>query len=258
MRRDAWAAAVDRLMPVATPPTVPWDRRAQLVDVVSRVALRRDPVKAHARKIRRARRRAGAGAVLTGAFGALAATVGSQPALELSEAAAGSGAAVAALVAVSSGLRAAELRRRPPPPPGPLRIRLAGLSRPPRDCPSRKPLDRLAERERALAGLLVHLGPAGEEPRAVAADAVARLHELGARITAVDRARRAAGPSLDAAVDELCGRLDAGVTAYGTLVTAAADAVAAGATSDAVVALRLEEATDSLAGLAAGLREVAG
>ena len=136
--------------------------------------------------------------------------------------------------------------------------------RPPRGCPARRPLDRLAERERALAGLLGHLGAAGDEPREVAADAAATLRELGARTTAVDRARRGAPPAsaagLDAAVAVLMRQLEAGVAAYDALVVAAADAVAASATlqaGDPVLLLRLTEATDSLAGLAQGLREVA-
>jgi len=230
------------------------------------VTSRRDPARLHAKRLRRARRAVGVRSVAAAGLGWLTATVGATPGLELGEVAWGGATAVAALGAVSAGLRLAELRRAPVPAPrtaplpGAVRVK-----RPPRDCPSRGPLDRLADRERALAGLLVHLGPAADEPRVVAADAAALLRELGSRITAVDRARRGAPDAsragLDSAVTSLVGRLEAGVTAYEALVVAAADAVAAGATlrtGDALLAARLSEATDSLAGLAAGLREVAG
>lgn len=239
-----------------TPPTVPWaDPAALAADLRGRLPVGKDPAKAHLRKVARTRRRASFRTVATAVTGGLAATVGVEPGLEVAEVFWGGLAVLFGVRALNSALRWAELRRTPVPVAVPsARVRPA---RPPRDSPARGPHDRLAAREKALAGLLVHLGPAADEPRAVAGEAAAVLRELGARLTAVDRARRL-DESLDGVVDELCGRLDAGVTAYGTLVTAAADAVAAGATSDALVALRLEEATDSLAGLAAGLREVAG
>jgi hypothetical protein len=57
----------------------------------------------------------------------------------------------------------------------------------------------------------------------------------------------------------LLRRLDDGVAGYDALVVAAADAVSASATFQAgepVLAARLQDATDALAGLAAGLRDV--
>jgi hypothetical protein len=234
------------------------DRLAALRHAVTR---RRDPARVHARRMRHARRATVVRSAAAGGLGWAAAVAYPAAGLQPGEAALGGGAAVLAVGAVNAGLRLHRLRRTPVPAPRPRD--LPRPARPPRDCPSRGPLDRLAERERALAGLLVHLGAAGEEPRAVALDAAATLCELGARVTAVHQARRGAPPAsvagLDAAVAALVAQLEAGVAGYDALVVAAADAVAASATlqaGDPVLLLRLTEATDSLAGLAAGLRAV--
>jgi hypothetical protein len=71
----------------------------------------------------------------------------------------------------------------------------------------------------------------------------------------VHRAQRVSG-GLHDAVDALRRQLDAGIAAYDALVVAAADAVAADA-GLRMPAPALQEATDTLAGLAAGLRAVA-
>lgn len=283
--------------PVATPPTVPWERPgrpgapgagggpegagrpglltarelagsalARVADAVedglAAMAARRDPGRAQQRRVRRAQRKLGLESAVTGGFGVVAVTAGVAPGWTVAEVAFGGAAAVVGVAAVGTARRLRELRRQPLPAPRPRD--LPRPPRPPRDCPARGPLDRLAERERALAGLLTHLGTAADEPRVVAVDAAAGLRELGARTTAVDRARRGAPPAsrpgLDAAVEVLLRQLEAGVAAYDSLVAAAADAVAASATlqaGDPVLLLRLTEATDSLAGLAAGLRAVA-
>lgn len=314
LRWPEWAS-VGRV-PVATPPTVPWQRPApptwatgagpgpagsgagggsgasaagaggsrsgaaagavrELVgDLVERglagvedglaaLAAHRDPVRKHQRRVRRARRKLGVESAMAGGLGVVAVTAGVAPGWTVAEVGFGTAAAVVGLAAAGAGRRLRQLRQHPPPAPRPRD--LPRSKRPPRDCPARRPLDRLAERERALAGLLAHLGAAAEEPRAVALDAAATLRELGARVTAVDRARRGAAPAsaagLGAAVATLVSQLDSGVVAYDALVVAAADAVAASATlraGDPVLMLRLTEATDSLAGLAAGLRAVAG
>jgi hypothetical protein len=311
-RWPEWAS-VGRV-PIATPPTVPWQRpappttttgagpgpagsgagggsaasaagaggsrpvagavRELLEDLVERglagiedglaaLAARRDPVRKHERRVRRARRKLGAESAMAGGLGVVAVTAGVAPGWTMAEVGFGTAAAVVGLAAAGAGRRLRQLRQHPPPAPRPRD--LPRPKRPPRDCPARRPLDRLAERERALTGLLAHLGAAAEEPRAVALDAAATLRELGARATAVDRARRGAAPAsaagLGAAVATLVSQLDSGVLAYDALVVAAADAVAASATlraGDPVLMLRLTEATDSLAGLAAGMREVAG
>jgi hypothetical protein len=228
-------------------------------DGLAALAARRDPVRRHQRRIRRQQRRLGLESAVAGGFGLLAVTAGVAPGWSVAEVGFGGTAAVVGLAAVGSARRLRHLRQHPPRP-----HELPRPKRPPRDCPARRPLDRLAERERALAGLLHHLGAAGGEPRQVAVDAAATLRELGARTTAVDRARRGAPPAsvagLDAAVAVLVDQLEAGVAAYDRLVVAAADAVAASATlraGDPVLLLRLTEATDSLAGLAQGLREIA-
>ncbi|MFL6128510.1 MAG: phage shock envelope stress response protein PspM [Mycobacteriales bacterium] len=229
-------------------------------DGLAALAARRDPVRKHERRIRRERRKLGVESAVAGGLGVLAVTAGVAPGWSVAEVGFGGAAAVVGAAALGAGRRLRQLRQHPPRPhdrPWP--------KRPPRDCPTRRPLDRLADRERALAGLLHHLGAAGDEPREVAGRAAATLRELGARTTAVDRARRGASPAsvagLDAAVAVLVDRIEAGVAGYDRLVVAAADAVAASATlraGDPVLLLRLTEATDSLAGLAAGLREVAG
>jgi len=221
----------------------------------------RDPARVHARRMRRARRAVALRSTVAGGLGVVAATAWPAAGLQGGEVAAGGGTALVGAAAVAAGLRLRELRRSAPPlavgPHAPLR-------RVPRDSPARGLLDRLAERERALAGLLTHLGEAGREPAAVAASAAGALRELGGRLTDVDRARRGAtpggAPPLAAAVTALTARLDAGVTAYDALVVAAAEAVAAEATlraGDSLLRARLTEATDSLAGYAAGLHDLA-
>ncbi len=88
------------------------------------------------------------------------------------------------------------------------------------------------------------------------------LREYGARLRAVEAARDGAegeaGAGLDAAVGTLRQRLEEGVSAYDRLVTVAAEAVSAGSAGslDAIAVRRLEDAADTLAGLARGLREV--
>jgi hypothetical protein len=237
------------------------DARRWAGDRVAALTGWRDPARQHARRVRRARRAVGVRAVGAGGLAWVTSVVGATPGIEAGELAWGGATAVVALGALGAGRRLAELRRTPPPPrPRPA----ARPRRLPRDCPARGPLDRLDERERVLAGLLDHLGPAGDDTRAVSADAAAALRELGARTAAVDRARRGApadsAAGLDAAVTLLVQRLEAGVAAYEALVVTAADAVAATASlhaADPVLLARLTEATDALAGLAAGLREVA-
>jgi hypothetical protein len=163
----------------------------------------------------------------------------------------GAGAAVA-------GWRAWRLSRATPPTPPPAPVPL-----PPRGSPARSAMERLAEREKVLADLFGHLGGGADSARAVAADAAATLRVHASRVTSVDQARRGAPAdsraSLDAALGSLQRQLDAGVAGYDALVVAAADALSASASleaGDKVLAARLQDATDELAGLAAGLRDV--
>jgi hypothetical protein len=221
-------------------------RREAVLDRLAEV-VQGDPARRHARRIRRVRRRLRAEAtVATGLAGLTAAAVATS-APEVAEVGLGAGAVLLGAAAVRAGRRLTDLRRRPAPP--------ARVPRPPKDSPARALLDRLASQEQTLHALLAHLGDAAAEPRRVAASAAAGLRELGARLTAVDRAHRLSGELADA-VDALRRQLHAGIASYDALVVAAADAVAADA-GLRTPAPSLQEATDALAGLAAGLRAVA-
>ncbi|HVQ91274.1 MAG TPA: hypothetical protein VMU51_09560 [Mycobacteriales bacterium] len=164
--------------------------------------------------------------------------------------------AVAGAEAALAGRKLRKLRRVPEP------LSAAGVL-PPRGSAARPAMERLAERERVLAGLAVHLGPSAASTCAAATDAAGALYAHAARVTAIDQARRGArGPArheLDKALTGLLRQLDEGVARYDELVLAAAAAVSASASfqaGDQVLAARLVDATDALAGLAAGLRHV--
>ena len=206
-----------------------------------------DPARKHARRIRRLQRRLRAEATAATGLAGLTAAAVATSAPEVAEVGLGAGAVLLGAAAVRAGRRLADLRRRPTPSPR--------APRPPKDSPARPLLDRLTSQERALHALLAHLGDAGAEPRRVAASAAAGLRDLGGRLTAVDRAHRLSGELADA-VDALRQQLHAGVASYDALVVAAADAVAADAGVRAP-GPSLQDATDALAGLAAGLRAVA-
>jgi hypothetical protein len=206
-----------------------------------------DPARKHAKRVRRAEQKMRAQATVAFGFAGLTGVAVAASAPEIADVGLGAVALVVGAVAVRAGRRLAGLRRLPPPPPR--------VARPPKDSPARSPLDRLAAQELTLHALLGHLGEAAAEPRRVAASAAAGLRDLGARLTAVDRAHRISGELHDA-VAALRRQLDAGIAAYDALVVAAADAVAADAGLSAP-APSLQDATDTLAGLAAGLRAVA-
>ena len=208
--------------------------------------MRRDPAREHARRIRRARRTVRVQGTVAAGFAALAGVAVAAPGPEITEYGLGAGAVFVGWRAVLAGRRLTELRRQPVPPPR--------AARPPKDSPARGPLERLAQQEQALHGLLAHLGEAAAEPRRVAATAAAGLRDLGARLTAVDRAHRLSG-GLQEAVEALRQQLHAGLASYDALVIAAADAVAADAGLRTYASL--QEATDALAGYAAGLRAIA-
>jgi hypothetical protein len=227
---------------------------------------RRDPVRRHERRKRWTRRSLAARCVATAGLAWVTMHVDPTPGIDLGEVFWGSTTVVAGAGAAGAGRRLWQLERNPPSvaPPRPARAaRAAPL--PPVGSAARGPLQRLAERERVLADLLAHLGPAAEDPRLVAAGAAAALRTHGARMAAVEAARHGAAPAsragLDTALAVLARQLDDGVAGYDALVAAAAAAVAASATlqaGDPVLAQRLTDATDALAGLAQGLREVAG
>jgi len=252
--------------PVGAEPPPQWpqrweDGRARAVDAVrDRLTTRRDPVRRHQRRKRWTRRSMAARGAATLGLAWVTMHVDPAPGIELGEVFWGTTTVLVGAGAVGAGRRLWQLERTSPPvmPPRPAPL-------PPAGSAARGALVRLAERERVLADLLVHLGPAADDPRLVAADAAGALRTHGARVTAVEAARRGAPPDsragLDAAVMVLARQLDDGVDGYDALVIAAADAVSASAslqTGDPVLALRLTDATDALAGLARGLREVAG
>jgi len=184
--------------------------------------------------------------------------VGNHPGVEGSEIFLGGVTTLVGVSAVAAGTRWYQLERLPLPPlpaaPPP--------ELPPVGSAARQPLDRLANRERALAELLALLGPSGVDVSAEAAQAAVTLRDYADRVRAVEMARDAvdgaAAASLDAAVGALRQRLEEGVSAYDRLVAVAAEAVSAGSAGslDALAVRRLEDAADTLAGLARGLREV--
>jgi hypothetical protein len=238
--------------------------RVRAVDAAARVraqlAGRRDPVRRHERRKRWTRRSVVARGVATVGLAWVTMHVDPAPGIEFGEVFWGTATVIVGAGAVGAGRRLWQLERTSPPvaPPRPAPL-------PPAGSAARGALERLAERERVLADLLAHLGPAADDPRTVAADAAAALRTHGTRVAAVEAARRGAPPDsragLDAAVAVLTRQLDEGVAGYDALVVAAADAVSASATLQAgepVLAQRLADATDTLAGLAQGLREVAG
>src|SRR5262249_33224038 len=222
------------------------------------LAEERSPRKKLVRARRRARRRTVSRALIALVLAWWTLTVGNRPGLEGSEIFFGGVTALAGVGAVASGVRYLQLERVPmPPPPAAPPPEL-----PPAGSVARAPLERLANRERALAELLALLGPAGEDVAGEAAQAAATLREYAARGRAVeaapDGAEGEAAAGLDAAVGVLRQRLEEGVSAYDRLVTVAAEAVSAGSAGslDTLAVRRLEDAGDTLAGLARGLREL--
>ncbi len=171
------------------------------------------------------------------------------------------GAAVVSIVAaVATGVRSWRLHREPLPeairPRSPLP---AGGSL------ARDPMRKLGEAEGALDDLLTQLSRGAMVPpdavtdaRRTGTDAASTLRALADQIQAVERARAHAPaadhPFLDDGVRRLRAQLDEGVGSYGSLVAAAAHAVAA--TSHSAPTYELTDATDRLAALALALRDL--
>ncbi len=227
------------------------------------VAAVRDPRARALRRRRRARRAAAVYAGTAAVTGTFTASLGNLPVLEVSEIAGGSVTALALLGAGTAGIRALRLHRTPLPAP-------ASPPLPPSGSAARAPLARLASAEAGLDELLELLarprhGAAVLSPdsavsiRDAAAEAGAMLRGTAASLQAVERTVPTAPPGERAALAEavhlLAQRLDEGVDELSRLVSAAGHAVAAG--SAGTPRARLTEATDRLAGLAAGLRELA-
>jgi len=224
----------------------------------------RDP---RARLLRRRRRALRA----TGAWGLVTAGFGGGAGLEVAVAHSPVGAVVLAGFAVVTGIAGARSGTKayrlhktplPDPPPSPTAL-------PPRESAAREPMERLAAAESSLDELLRQLSrPIGgvlqvpaeslAHARAIASEAATALRAAAEQLRAVERARDHAPPmersELVEGVRRLRGQLDEGVDGYGSLVAAAGRAVAA--SSHATPRRALTEATDHLAGLAAGLREL--
>jgi len=159
------------------------------------------------------------------------------------------------VLAVGSGVLAlrslSRLTQRAPVEPSAF-TRAAVPAPPPRGSAAWPALRRLEDARAAMARLLPLVAPAGrdaaEEAWRCAADNDVALRWQAARLGAVEP-HRGAEPAL-------IEPLYAGVEAQERLVAGLADLVAASADPHAV--LRLQDATDALHALAAGLREVSG
>lgn len=161
------------------------------------------------------------------------------------------------VLAVGSGLLALRslsrlTQRAPAVPPSPSFTPAAVPAPPPRGSAAWPALGRLEDARTAMARLLPLVAPAGrdaaDEAWRCAADNDIALRWQAARLGAVEPHR-----GVEPALTE---PLYAGVEAQERLVAGLADLVAASADPHAV--LRLQDATDALHALAAGLREVSG
>lgn len=217
-----------------------------------------DPSVRAARRRRRARRSLGIRGLATIALAYVATRVGIHPGLEIGEVFWGAASAVVGAGTVGAGRTVWRLERAPRPvhvPPAP--------PPPPRSSAASAPLSRLTAREAALGDLLGVLGPVSGDTWPDASAAAAALRRLGGQLVVLEKARVGvpadARPGLDSAISALLQRMHEGVSAYDRLVSAATEAVAAtsdGHGSEMAAVRRLEEAADTLAGLARGLREI--
>ncbi|GAA4829813.1 phage shock envelope stress response protein PspM [Saccharopolyspora rosea] len=243
-----------------------------LTEVRRTLARWRDPRARLLRQRRRAKRAATGSAVTAGVFGAGAYTSATAPGLwemwgswahgvqEFATFGLGGIAVAAGVGAVGAGTRYWKLRKAPLPeaPPQPVEL-------PPQDSRAREPMRRLRDAEQSLHRALVQLtsagaGEAAADARRTADSAAVELRRGADRLVAVEEAAphapAAERAELHADADRLRAELDEGVEGYGRLVAAAGRAVAAsGSTEQAHL---LQDATDRLAGLAAGLRELFG
>ncbi|GAA4854907.1 phage shock envelope stress response protein PspM [Saccharopolyspora cebuensis] len=171
------------------------------------------------------------------------------------------GVAVAgAIGAVGAGVRYLSLRRTPLPDPPPEPVAL-----PPSGSAAREPMQRLRDAERTLHGAVEQLasvdsGSTAADAKGTADAAAAELRAVAARLQSVEGALEHAPDTerteLRDAIQRMRDELDEGVAEYGRLVAAAGRAVAAsGAPEQRTL---LQDATDRLAGLAEGLRELFG
>lgn len=217
-----------------------------------------DPEARAARKRRRARRAFGLRAMATIGLAYVTTQVGVEPGLELGELFWGTASVLAGAGTIGAAGLVWRIERAPrpvhvSPPPAP----------PPALSAARAPITRLTARENALGELLTVLKSVAGDTWQEASAASGALRRLGDQMVVLESARAGvpleARPGLDSALSVLRSRLEEGVSAYDRLVSVATDAVAAAAaghSDDAGAVRRLEEAADSLTGLARGLREV--
>ncbi|MEB3366989.1 phage shock envelope stress response protein PspM [Saccharopolyspora mangrovi] len=229
----------------------------------------RDPRAKLVRRRRAAKRIAGGSATGAGVFGLGAVVSWMTPIVDSvffwqyagETAAVGlGGVAVAGGVgAISAGLKYRKLKNTPLPEPSATDLLPAPGSA------ARPPMQRLRDAEQTLGAALTELTSAGAgasaaEARATADAAAAELRRGAQRLVAVESAMRYAPPGeqkeLRADVERLRAELDEGVSSYGGVVAAAGKAVAASGAGEQ--RHQLQDATDRLAGLAAGMREVFG
>ena len=212
-----------------------------------------DPIARHQRALRRARAGVGRRVIAASGLSAAAAVLLPYGGLGLPDVGWTAAAAASVAAAVLSGRRLRQLERQELP-----------VSMPRRSSAARPPAARLGRAAGALTALLARLGPTATGTATEAAGAERSLRELAARVDAVEAALTLAPAEARAGLCEartlLLGRLDEGTQAYERLVAAAAECVAASAVGpgDAFARRRLEEATEGLRGLAAGLYEAYG
>ncbi|PRW64418.1 phage shock envelope stress response protein PspM [Actinopolyspora mortivallis] len=243
-------------------------------DIRNRLAAWRDPRARLLRRRRRAKRLTVGGGAATGVFGGGAylayapQSLGWSPAppvetlLDLSSFGLG-GMALAAGVGTLGALRRYRRLKRTPLPeasPRPARLPASGSV-------ARQPMRRLREAEtdlrdslNRLAETLGYEDESVADARSTAASVAGELRTLAERLEAVESTvEHAPGEQradLEADVRRMRAELDEGIERYGALVAAAGRAVAASRNDPSEH--RLQEATDRLAGLSEGLRELNG
>ncbi|MDA3624395.1 hypothetical protein [Saccharopolyspora oryzae] len=243
-----------------------------LSEVRRKIARWRDPRARALRQRKRVKRTATASAAGAGVFGAGAVTSASAPVLwewggsvgfflqDVTTFGLGGLAVIGGATAVGAGVKYRRLKRTPLPeaPPEPVALPASGSA-------ARAPMQRLRDAEQSLHGALQQLtsagaGSAAADARGTADSAAAELRRGAERLVAVEAAipHAPAGEraALRSDVERLRQELDEGVDGYGALVAAAGRAVAASGASEQKHLL--QDATDRLAGLADGLRELFG
>jgi hypothetical protein len=243
-----------------------------LTEVRRKIARWRDPRARAIRQRRRAKRTATGGAATAGVFGAGAVTSASVPQLwawadsagvflqDVTTFGLGGLAVLGGATAVRAGVKYRRLKRTPLPeaPPEPVPL-------PPSSSAAREPMQRLRDAEATLHRALEQLkavgaGSAAADARVTADSTAAELRRGADRLVAVEaaipHAPAADKAALRADVERLRAELDEGVDGYGALVAAAGRAVAASGAPEQKHLL--QDATDRLAGLADGLRELLG